>query len=819
MAGDQETSKIQELTLEDVMGDRFGRYSKYIIQERALPDLRDGLKPVQRRILYAMHQDKNTYDKAYRKSAKTVGNVIGNYHPHGDTSVYDAMVRLSQPWKMRHPLVDMHGNKGSMDGDPPAAMRYTEARLSKIASDLLADIDKETVDYVLNFDDTTEEPTVLPARFPNLLVNGASGISAGYATDIPPHNLSEVIDATIHLINHPNARLETLMDYIQGPDFPTGGIIQGKSGLKKAYQTGKGKIIIRAKADIETIRGGKSQIVISQIPYEVNKARLVQKIDDIRINKKIDGIADVRDESDRSGLRIVVETKKDGDGEGILTYLLKNTDLQVTYNLNMVAIDKKRPQQVSLKQILSSYLDHKRTVVQNRTRYLLAKAKDRQHIVQGLIKAISILDDLIQTIRASENKANAKENIIQAYGFSQDQAEAIVSLQLYRLTNTDIKDLQAEAKDLAQAILTYQDLLTNKDSLDALMKEELKEVKQAYGEDRLTQVQDKIEKLEVETQVLVSEEDVMVTITQGGYLKRTSIRSYKASQVEELGRREDDLVIFMQELSTLDQLLIFTSKGNVVNRPVHELPDIKWKDIGEHLSRTIPLEEDEELIKVYAYRELDVGKRYVFITRDGYIKQSPETEFEPKRTYKSRASTAIKLKSDQDRLQAVYYIPDQEDYDVFLATYKGYGLKYGLEEVSEVGAQAAGVKSMNLKEGDHVQAGLVFKRKQFQEALFITQRASVKKMALHDFDRTSRAKRGLQILRELKTKPHRIQFMIGISQNKSLVNLLTDTKKLVQINPDDYTVSDRHNNGSFVLDTSRDGKPVSYYLSDNDSHL
>ena len=819
MAGDQETSKIQELTLEDVMGDRFGRYSKYIIQERALPDLRDGLKPVQRRILYAMHQDKNTYDKAYRKSAKTVGNVIGNYHPHGDTSVYDAMVRLSQPWKMRHPLVDMHGNKGSMDGDPPAAMRYTEARLSKIASDLLADIDKETVDYVLNFDDTTEEPTVLPARFPNLLVNGASGISAGYATDIPPHNLSEVIDATIHLINHPNARLETLMDYIQGPDFPTGGIIQGKSGLKKAYQTGKGKIIIRAKADIETIRGGKSQIVISQIPYEVNKARLVQKIDDIRINKKIDGIADVRDESDRSGLRIVVETKKDGDGEGILTYLLKNTDLQVTYNLNMVAIDKKRPQQVSLKQILSSYLDHKRTVVQNRTRYLLAKAKDRQHIVQGLIKAISILDDLIQTIRASENKANAKENIIQAYGFSQDQAEAIVSLQLYRLTNTDIKDLQAEAKDLAQAILTYQDLLTNKDSLDALMKEELKEVKQAYGEDRLTQVQDKIEKLEVETQVLVSEEDVMVTVTQGGYLKRTSIRSYKASQVEELGRREDDLVIFMQELSTLDQLLIFTSKGNVVNRPVHELPDIKWKDIGEHLSRTIPLEEDEELIKVYAYRELDVGKRYVFITRDGYIKQSPETEFEPKRTYKSRASTAIKLKSDQDRLQAVYYIPDQEDYDVFLATYKGYGLKYGLEEVSEVGAQAAGVKSMNLKEGDHVQAGLVFKRKQFQEALFITQRASVKKMALHDFDRTSRAKRGLQILRELKTKPHRIQFMIGISQNKSLVNLLTDTKKLVQINPDDYTVSNRHNNGSFVLDTSRDGKPFSYYLSDNDSHL
>lgn len=809
-------SSIQELTLEDVMGDRFGRYSKYIIQERALPDLRDGLKPVQRRILYAMFTEGNTYEKAFRKSAKTVGNVIGNYHPHGDISVYDAMVRMSQDWKMRAPLINMHGNNGSMDGDPPAAMRYTEARLSKIASELLKDIDKETVEHVLNFDDTLNEPTVLPASYPNLLVNGATGISAGYATDIPPHNLGEVIDATIHLIKHPNAHLDTLMNYIKGPDFPTGGIMQGIKGLKKAYRTGKGKIVIRSKTDIESLRGDKEQIVITEIPYEVNKSKLVQKLNEIRINKKIDGIADVRDETDRSGLRIVVELRKNTDAEGILTYLLKNTDLQVSYSLNMVAIDKKRPQQVSLQQILLSYLDHKKQVVLNRTQYLLRKAKTRQHIVEGLIKAISILDQLIQTIRASQNKANAKKNIIDAYGFTEPQAEAIVSLQLYRLTNTDITQLREEAEELLQKIARYDDIINNEDSLNQVVKEELQKTKKEFATDRLTEVEDKIEKLEVEKEILITEENVMVTVTEGGYLKRTSIRSYNASKLEELGRRDTDRLVYLKELSTLDHLLIFTSKGNVINRPVHELPEIKWKDVGEHLSRSINLGKDEWIIGVYDYRELSQDNKFVFITRDGYIKQTLETEFEPKRTYKSRSSTAIKLKSNEDLVQNMYYITDKELYDVFLASHNGYGLKYPLEEVSLVGANAAGVKSMNLKGGDHVQAGVVFAQSEKMHAMLITQRGSVKRMSLDQFDSISRAKRGLQILRELKSNPHRVSMLIPISQREFIVSVSTDTQKLVQFNTNSYTVADRTNNGSFILDAETDGAPISYQLHEID---
>lgn len=808
----EQPQQIQELTLENVMSDRFGRYSKYIIQDRALPDVRDGLKPVQRRILYAMYADNNTYNKAFRKSAKTVGNVIGNYHPHGDSSVYDAMVRMSQDWKMRQPLIDMHGNNGSMDGDPPAAMRYTEARLSKIAGELLSDIDKETVQHVLNFDDTLEEPTVLPASYPNLLVNGATGISAGYATDIPPHNLAEVIDATIHLLKHPNARLETLMDYIQGPDFPTGGIMQGTKGLKKAYKTGKGKIIVRGKTTIESIRGGKEQIVITEIPYEVNKSKLVRKIDDIRIQKKIDGIADVRDETDREGLRIVVEMKRDVDAEGILTYILKHTDLQVSYNLNMIAIDHRRPQQVSLAQILNSYLEHKKDVITKRTTFLLNKAEKRQHIVQGLIKAVSILDKLIKTIRSSENKADAKANIMDEYGFTDAQAEAIVTLQLYRLTNTDITQLQEEADELAGNIAHYQDILSNASTLDEIVKDELLAVKKAYGSPRLTQVEDKIEKLKVETEVLVTEEQAIVTVTEQGYLKRTSLRSYAASKVEELGKKQDDILLFAEELSTLDHLLIFTNKGNVINRPVHELPDIRWKDVGEHLSRSLSLASGEIIKAVYSYRELSDTAKYVFITRDGYIKQTLENEFEPKRTYKSRSSTAIKLKSDTDYVVGLYRIENDQHKDIFIATAKGYGLRYQLSEVSTVGANAIGVKSINLKDDDVVVSGIIFEREDTsKEAMVITHRGSVKKLSLASFDEGSRANRGLKIIRELKTNPHRIQYVIDVDMNEpDPIQLLTDKDKLFAVNPADYTPATRDNNGSFILNTDEDGEITGY---------
>lgn len=804
--------EIQELTLEEVMGDRFGRYSKYIIQERALPDIRDGLKPVQRRILYAMYSDGNTHDKGFRKSAKTVGNVIGNYHPHGDSSVYEAMVRMSQDWKMKTPLVTMHGNNGSMDGDPPAAMRYTEARLSKIANELLKDIDKETVEFVLNFDDTTNEPTVLPARFPNLLVNGATGISAGYATDIPPHNLGEVIDACIYLIQHPNASLSKLMDFIKGPDFPTGGIIQGVKGLKSAYETGKGKIVVRSKTEIEKIRGGKEQIVITEIPYEVNKATMVRKMDEIRINKKIDGIADVRDESDRTGLRIVVELKKETPTQGILTYLFKNTDLQVSYNLNMIAISDRRPQQVGLKKFLSAYISHKKDIVRKRTRFLLNKDKKRSHIVEGLIKAISILDDLIKTIRGSKNKGDAKNNIIKAYGFTAMQAEAIVNLQLYRLTNTDITQLQKEASELAARIDEYNKILNDEKTLESVMKKELREVKKAHHKDRQTVIEEKIEELKIEKEVLVTEEEVVVSVTKQGYLKRTSLRSYGASNAEELALRDGDHSVFTEKISTLDHIILFTSKGNVINRPVHELPEIRWKDLGEHISQSISIEPDEKIIAVYGLKEFSKEHKFVFITKAGYIKQTLASDYAPKRTYRSRSATAIKLKSETDELLSVYEIKDESLYDVFLVTELGFGLRYTLPEVSTVGATASGVKSINLKKEDKVAGGLIFNpSKGVKSVLMITHRGSVKRMNITDYDVISRAKRGLLVLRELKNKPHRMALMIDINNLDETWTIVTDKGKDFKLKANDYTLSDRYSNGSFILDEDNDGVPMTAY--------
>ncbi|GEK91605.1 DNA topoisomerase IV subunit A [Alkalibacterium kapii] len=808
----KEREEIQELTLEEVMGDRFGRYSKYIIQERALPDIRDGLKPVQRRILYAMYSDSNTHDKGFRKSAKTVGNVIGNYHPHGDSSVYEAMVRMSQDWKMKTPLVTMHGNNGSMDGDPPAAMRYTEARLSKIANELLKDIDKETVEFVLNFDDTTNEPTVLPARFPNLLVNGATGISAGYATDIPSHNLGEVIDACIYLIQHPNASLSKLMDFIKGPDFPTGGIIQGIKGLKSAYETGKGKIAVRSKTEIEKIRGGKEQIVITEIPYEVNKATMVRKIDEIRINKKIDGIADVRDESDRSGLRIVVELKKETPAQGILTYLFKNTDLQVSYNLNMIAISDRRPQQVGLKKILTAYISHKKDIITKRTRFLLNKDKKREHIVEGLIKAISILDDVIRTIRGSKNKSDAKNNIIDAYDFTPMQAEAIVNLQLYRLTNTDITQLEKEANELAGRISDYNNILTDEKALESVMKKELRDVKKENAIERQTVIEEKIEELKVEKEVLVTEEDVVVSVTKQGYLKRTSLRSYGASKPEEIALRDGDHSIFTEKISTLDHIVLFTSKGNVINRPVHELPEIRWKDLGEHISQTISVDPDEKIIGVYGLKEFSEQRKFVFITKNGYIKQTPVSEFAPKRTYRSRSATAVKLKTDTDELLSVYAIEDEMLYDVFLVTQLGFGLRYALAEVSTVGATASGVKSINLKKEDQVAGGIVFDpSKGAKSVLMVTHRGSVKRMNVSDFDVISRAKRGLLVLRELKNKPHHMSLIIDVKALDESWTIVTDKGKEFILKANDYSLSDRYSNGSFILDEDEDGVPVDAY--------
>lgn len=799
---------VQELTLEEVMGDRFGRYSKYIIQERALPDIRDGLKPVQRRILYAMNVEGNTSEKGFRKSAKTVGNVIGNYHPHGDSSVYEAMVRLSQDWKLREELVEMHGNNGSMDGDPPAAMRYTEARLSKIAEELLRDIEKETVDFVLNFDDTDEEPTVLPVRYPNLLVNGATGISAGYATDIPPHNLSEVIDATMHLIDYPDAKVSDLMGYLKGPDFPTGGILQGLSGIKKAYETGKGKVIVRSKTRIEDLRGGKQQIVINEIPYEVNKSVLVRKMDEIRINKRVDGIAEVRDESDRTGLQIVVELKKEANASGILTYLLKNTDLQVSYNFNMVAIDQKRPKQVGIARMLEAYLEHQREIITRRTNFNLRKAESRSHIVVGLIKALSILDQVILAIRNSKDKKNAKDNIIEQFDFTEAQAEAIVSLQLYRLTNTDITALESEADALSKAIASFKKILTSPAEMRRVMKQELAEIKKKYGSPRRTVIENEIEELKVETEVLVAQEEVIVSVTKEGYIKRTSLRSYGASKPEEIGMREGDYPIFIEQMNTLNHLLLFTTKGNIIYRPVHELTELRWKDIGEHLSQNITFETDEMVLKAFALKDFNPSATFTLISKEGFIKQTSAADFVVGRSYRTKSFVAMKLKTDSDGIVNVVYTEDQTGKDVFLVTHRGFGLRYPLAEVPVVGAKAGGVKSINLKDGDYVINGILFEAEAPKtEVVLVTHRGSVKKMNIHDFDSLGRAKRGLLVLRELKNNPHRVAFLLDGEKNQEYI-ILTEKGNAIDLSSASYQISDRYSNGSFILDETTDGAPV-----------
>ncbi len=736
--------KYLDLPFEEIIGDRFGRYSKYIIQDRALPDVRDGLKPVQRRILYAMYQEGNTADKPFRKSAKTVGTVIGNYHPHGDSSVYDALVRLSQDWKMRNILVEMHGNNGSMDGDPQAAMRYTEARLAPIASELLRDIDRQTVPFAPNFDDTQQEPTVLPSRFPNLLVNGSTGISAGYATDIPPHHLGEVLDAVIMQLENPETSIEQLMSVIKGPDFPTGGIIQGVEGIREAYRTGKGKIVIRAKTSFEVLKGGREQIVVTEIPYDVNKAALVRKIDELRIDRKVEGISEIRDESDRAGLRIVIELKRDADAEGVLNFLFKYTDLQVYYHFNMVAIHNQTPKLLNLKELIQAYINHQKEVVTRRSRYDLAKAQERAHIVQGLIRAVSILDDVISTIRSSNNKADAKQNLTDSFGFTEKQAEAIVMLQLYRLTNTDITQLQEEEASLKRKIASLEAILADEKKLIQVIKKELQEMKQKYAGERRTAIEEQVEQLKINLEVIVPPEDVIVTVTKEGYVKRTSMRSYTASGKDELGKKDEDELFSLFESNTTHTLLLFTSKGNYVYLPVHELPDIRWKEMGQHLTNLVPIDKDDSIIGALNIEDFQREDQYLlFITRKGMVKRTRLAEYEAKRY--SKPMVALKLKNDDEVIDVQWTSGTR---DILLATRDGYMLRFAEEEISVVGQKAQGVKGINLKKDDAVVAGLMIDAEALDGTVHVvTQRGAIRNVHVRNVQKMSRARRGVSVLK------------------------------------------------------------------------
>ena len=776
--------KIYEYSLEEIMGDRFGRYSKYIIQDRAIPDVRDGLKPVQRRILYSMYKEKNTSDKPYRKSARSVGDIMGKFHPHGDSSIYDAMVRLSQWWKNNTPFIDMHGNNGSIDGDSPAAMRYTEARLSKIANEMLRDIDKDTVIFAPNYDDSLLEPTILPARFPNLLVNGSTGISAGYATNIPPHNLSEVIDATIFRIDNPNCRLDTIMNIIKGPDFPTGGIIEGIDGIKSAYSTGKGKLIIKSKVRVENSKG-KNQIIIDEIPFEVNKAMLVKSIDEIRVDKKIDGISEVRDESDREGIRIVIDTKKEANTDLILAYLYKNTDLQISYGINMIGIVNRRPKLLTILDAIDAYIAHKREVTIKKNQFDLDHALARMHIVEGLMKAISILDEVIKTIRESKNRADSEANLVKKYDFTEKQAKAIVELQLYRLSNTDITLLEDEMKNLEIIIATLRSILGSDEKLNGFMKDELRKIKKEYGCDRKTLIKEEIEEINIDPTSLIPREDVVVVVTKNGYVKRVSNRSYSSSDGQTL-LKDGDYVIGLYNINTINTILLFTNLGNYLYVPVNDIPDTKWKEIGKHISNIIPIKEGEEIVSSMPVYEFDKEVYITTFTKNGMVKRSLLKDYRLSRY--SKPVCNIKLKDDDIVVDVSY---DNYSY-ALVTTNTGYSLMFNASEIPVTQVKSGGVKSIKLKD-DFVVSGCMLDDN-YEYVLVVTNKGTMKRLKLTDIEISNRAKRGQIILREVKTNPHRIIKVLKLTGKEDV--LIKNNNDIDIIKSTSIPIMDRYSTGS-----------------------
>ena len=777
-------NKIYDYALEDVMGDRFGRYAKAIIQDRAIPDVRDGLKPVQRRILYGMYKDRNTYEKPTRKSAKTVGYIMGNFHPHGDSSIYDAMVRMGQWWKQSTPYIEMQGNNGSMDGDSAAAMRYTEARLSKISNELLKDIDKKTVEWAPNFDDTEVEPTVLPAKFPNLLVNGTTGISAGYATNIPPHNLGEVIDATIKRIDSPNCKLETILEIVKGPDFPTGGIVEGKKGIIDALSTGRGKVIVRCKANFVKEKG-KEQIIIDEIPFDVNKASLVKRISELAIEKKIDGISEVRDESDRkSPVRIVIDLKKDANKNLILNYLYKNSDLQIAYNYNMVAIVNRRPMTLGILPILDAYISHQKEVVTRRTQFDLNFAKDRMHIVEGLIKAISILDEVIKTIRASKNKGDAKINLQNKYGFTEKQAEYIVMLQLYRLTNSDIDELNKEFENLKVVIAGLEAILSDPEKLKAVMKNELRKVKQEYATPRKTEIKDEIMDISINEEEMIQKEDVIVMVTHDGYIKRTSKRSFKEDENPTL--KDNDYVIGLYEMNTLDTMLLFTNLGNFLYVPVHMIPDIKWKDLGKHISNVIKIESNENIVSCIKVNSFESELDITLATKEGMIKRTKLSEFKLLRY--NKPVNCMKLKDNDELLEAFISLHN----NIFVATDSGYGLWFDINEIPVVGLKASGVKAINLKDDNVVSVN------NFGDIDYISvimNKGTGKRVKLSEFEKSTRARRGLMLVREVKANPYKIVKTFTLDA-KEFIGI--KTSDIMELKLTELSIMDRYSTGNNI---------------------
>lgn len=779
--------RIHDYSLEEIMGERFARYSKYIIQDRAIPDVRDGLKPVQRRIIYAMYRDKNTYDKQFKKCANAVGNVLGKYHPHGDSSVYDALIRMSQSWKQNHILVEVDGNNGSIDGDGPAAYRYTECRLSKISEELLKDIDKDTVMMAPNYSDTLLEPTVLPAKFPNLLVNGTNGISAGYATNIPPHNLIEVCDAVIKRIDSPNCHEDSIYEIIKGPDFPTGGIVEGLDGIKSAFKTGRGKLIVTSKSEFQKNKG-KDQIVISEIPFEVNKALLVKKIDDIRFEKKLDGIAEVRDESDKdSNIRIVIDLKPGADKELVLNYLLKNTELQTTYNYNMVCIDKRRPRLLGIIPIIDAYIDHQKDVILKRTNFDLAFARKEMHITEGLVKAISILDEVIAVIRASKNKPDAIENLVKKFDFTTEQATAIVMLQLYRLTNTDITVLNEKLENLRKIIEELTGILNDESKLKGVIKDELRRMKKEYGVPRKTEISETIKEIKIDQTDLITKEDVIIVLTNDGYLKRVPIKSHNSADGE-TALKPGDYVICYKQTNTLNKLCIFTSRGNYLYLPIHEIPSCKWKDLGKHISNFVTISPDDKAVNAFIISENVTNPEVTMFTREGMVKRTNLNDFIVSRY--SKAYTAMKLKDIDEVVNVCITKPN-----VLIVTKTGYYLNYMASEIPLSGPKAAGVKGINLKD-DNVISGICYSEKDEYIDIFTNQKTA-KRVKLSELNMLSRAKRGTTLIKKVKSTNYEIIKAFSTS-TKDIIGIKSKDD-IYLVKNSDIPIMDKESTGSVIL--------------------
>lgn len=777
--------KIYDYTLEDIMGDRFGRYSKSIIQDRALPDVRDGLKPVQRRILYTMWEDKNTYDRPYRKCAKAVGDVMGKYHPHGDSSIYGAMIYLSQPWKVRETFVDIHGNNGSIDGDGPAAYRYTECRLTKLAQIMLKDINRNAVEMTLNYSDEDLEPTVLPAHFPNLLVNGSTGISAGYATNIPPHNLGEIIDATVHRIDNPNCRLETILNIVKGPDFPTGGVVEGKEGLLQAYSTGRGKVVVKAKTEIIKEKG-KHQIIIHEIPFDVLKEPLRKKIEDIKIDKKVDGIADVFDISDKDHMaKLVIELKKDANAELILNYLLKNTDLQVNYNFNMVAIVNRRPKQLGILEILDAFIAHQKEVILRRTEYDLNKAKERLHIVEGLLKAVDILDEIIKTIRASKNKADSIANLVKEFAFTEEQATAIVTMQLYRLSNTDINLLLEEQDNLNKMIDFLNSILNNEEVLKKQMKTSLNEIKKEFATPRRTEIRDEVSEVKFDPRDMIVKENVIVVATNEGYVKRIPLKSYVSASSEPTTLKPGDFIRGLYSTTSLDTLLMFTNLGHYLYVPVHEIVETKWKELGKHISNVIQISADERIISAMILDNPD--SNVIMVTKNGTAKRTNLADLIVSRY--TKPINAIKLKDDDELVSVV-----KDNGKAIFVTKTGYYLNIDANEIPLVGAKASGVKGIKLKDDEVITC---MSPEAYDEYITIfTNKKTSKRIKISDLETMSRAKKGSTLIKKVKSNNYEITNAIAVNNHDTL-SLKVDGE-FKEVKPTELPIMDLSSTGSAI---------------------